>query len=209
MNLKKIFAILIILILFPLAAFAGETPAIKGAFSQAPGRQFRFDGKTVEVIEFMSFYCGHCYTFEKSIVIIKGNFPKKIQWKIVPIYWGKGSPKPSEAYLLAEDAGMGEQMKQALFHANFVEKRDIGDVDVLESIAGKLRLSFDFSRRLRTGEKADAVQKALDMARAYQIEETPTLIIAGNIMTDPLSSNHNMDAFRDNAISIIKSILKQ
>lgn len=207
MSLKKILPIL--LVLFPLSLLAGENPPVKGVFSRVPGRQYKFDGKTVEVMEFMSFYCGSCYAFEKSVPVIKGNFPKKIKWKIVPMYWGKASPKPSEAYLLAEEAGMGEQMKKALFNANFVEKKDIGDVEVLESIGARLGLGFDFSRRLRTGEKAGEVQKALDMARAYGIEETPTLIIAGNIMTSPREFGHNnMDAFGDNAITVIKSILR-
>lgn len=207
MRLKKLFLILIILGLLPLSVFAGENPSIKGVFSRVPDKPYKFDGKTVEVIEFLSFYCGHCYTFERSIPVIKGNFPKKIKWRIVPIYWGEGSSKPGEAYFLAEEAGKGDQMKTALFQANFVEKKDIGKVEVLDGIAAKLGLGFDFSRRLRAGEKVKDAQKALEMAKAYGINETPTVIIAGNLMTNPDMFDHDMDAFRDNAITVIKSIL--
>jgi len=207
MRLKKLFLILIILCLLPLSVFAGENPSIKGVFSRVPGKPYNFDGKTVEVMEFLSFYCGHCYTFERSIPVIKGNFPKKIKWRIVPIYWGEGSSKPGEAYFLAEEAGKGDQMKTALFQANFVEKKDIGKVEVLDGIAAKLGLGFDFSRRLRAGEKVKDAQKALEMAKAYGINETPTVIIAGNLMTNPDMFDHDMDAFRDNAITVIKSIL--
>ncbi|MBI5598878.1 MAG: DsbA family protein [Deltaproteobacteria bacterium] len=177
-------------------------------FHRVPGQQYRFDGKTVEVMEFMSFYCGHCYTFEKSIPVIKGNFPKKIKWRMVPIYWGAGSPKPGEAYLLAEEAGKGDEMKAALFNAGFVEKKDIGSMDVLDGIAAEVGLGFDFSRRLRAGEKAGDARKALEMARAYGINETPSVVIAGNLMTAPDMLGHNIDAFRDNVITVIKSILK-
>ena len=51
---------------------------IKGVYTKLPVHQFKFDGKTVEVIEFLSFYCDGCYTFEKSIPAIKGNFPKRL-----------------------------------------------------------------------------------------------------------------------------------
>ena len=207
MRLKKLFLILIILGLLPLSVFAGENPSIKGVFSRVPDKPYKFDGKTVEVIEFLSFYCGHCYTFERSIPVIKGNFPKKIKWRIVPIYWGEGSSKPGEAYFLAEEAGKGDQMKTALFQANFVEKKDIGKVEVLDGIAAKLGLGFDFSQRLRAGEKAKDAQKALEMAKAYGINETPTVIIAGNLMTNPDMFDHNLDSFRDNVITVIKSIL--
>lgn len=181
---------------------------IKGVHTKLPLHQFKFDGKTVEIIEFLSFYCDGCYSFERAIPVIKGNFPKKIKWKTIPIYWGKGSPKPGEAYFLAEEAGKGEKMKEALFHAHFGEKKNIGDVKVLEEIGQKIGFGDDFSKKLRAGYKAKDVQKALDMAGAYGVDETPTLIIAGNIMTNPHEFNHNIDAFRENVMTIIKSILK-
>lgn len=181
---------------------------IKGVHIKLPLHQFKFDGKTVEVVEFLSFYCDGCYSFERAIPAIKGTFPKKIKWKTIPIYWGKGSPKPGEAYLLAEEAGKGEKMKEAIFRAHFVEKKNIGDIKVLEEIGEKIGLGISFSKRLRSGDKAKDVQKALDMAGAYGVDETPTLIIADNIMTNPHEFNHNIDAFRENVMTIIKSILK-
>ena len=208
MRFKILLSTLILLALLPLSALAGGGSSVKGSYATVPGQEFRYDGKTVEVMEFMSFYCDHCYEFERSIPIIKGNFPKKVRWKRVPLYWGEGSSKPGEAYFLALDAGKGEEMAKALFRARFIEKRDIGNITTLESIAAKVGLSFDFSRRLRSGDKAREAAQALDLARAYGIEETPTVIVAGNIATNPHASNHDMEAFRGNIITIIKSILK-
>ena len=206
--LKKMFLVLALLaVAFSPLRVEAEI-FIKGVYTKLPVHQFKFDGKTVEVIEFMSFYCDGCYSFEKSIPVIKGNFPKKIKWKTVPIYWGKGSPKPGEAYFLAEEAGKGEKMKEALFRAHFVEKKNIGDIKALEEIGQKMGLGIDFSKRLRAGDKAKDVQKALDMASAYGVEETPTLIIAGNIMTNLHPFGHNTDAFRENVMTILRSILK-
>ncbi len=205
---KKMFLALMLLIaaLSPLSADAEIT--IKGIYTLVPGYDFEFDGKTVEVIEFLSFYCNGCYDFEKSIPVIKGNFPKKIRWKTIPIYWGNGSPKPGEAYFLAEEAGKGEKMKEALFHANFVERKNIGDIKVLEEIGAKIGLGADFGKRLRSGDKSKETMRALVMAKAYGVTETPTLIIAGNIMTNLHPFNHNADAFRENVMMILRSILK-
>ncbi len=205
---KKMFLAVTLLIaaLSPLSADAEIT--IKGIYTLVPGYDFEFDGKTVEVIEFLSFYCDGCYDFEKSIPVIKGNFPKKIRWKTIPIYWGNGSPKPGEAYFLAEEAGKGEKMKEALFHANFVERKNIGDIKVLEEIGAKIGLGTDFGKRLRSGDKSKETMRALVMAKAYGVTETPTLIIAGNIMTNLHPFNHNADAFRENVMMILRSILK-
>ncbi len=206
--LKNVLLVLMFICMCFSPISAGAETSIKGNYQQLQGHQFKYDGKTVEIIEFLSFYCDGCYAFEKSVPVIKGNFPKKIKWKIFPLYWGEGSPKPGEAYYLAEEAGKGEQMKAALFNAHFVEKKDIGNMDVLEGIGSKLGLGFDFSRKLRAGEKSKHVQLALAMAEMYKVDETPTLIIAGNIMTNLHPFQHNTDALRENVITILKSIIK-
>ncbi|MBI5561826.1 MAG: DsbA family protein [Deltaproteobacteria bacterium] len=206
--MKRLIPVFLMVILTCMSAFAGDISNIRGEYTRVAGQPFKFNGKTVEVMEFMSFYCSHCYAFEKSIPVIKGNFPNKIKWKLVPIYWGNGSSKPGEAYLLAEEAGKGEQMKKAIFNAMFVDKKDIGSVEVLESLASQAGMGFDFSMKLRSGAKAEEARKAVDLAHQYGVEETPTIIIAGSLMTNPRASGGGTDAFKDNAITIIKSILE-
>ncbi len=208
MRAKILFVIFACLFLVSSVVEAEESPLIVGVYTRVPGQNYNYDGKKVEIVEFLSFYCGHCYQFEKSIPIIKGNFPKKIIWKTIPIYWGKGSPKPGEAYLLAQESGKGEEMKKAIFNAIFVENKNIGDITVLEEIGAKLDLGFDFSRRLRAGDKAKEAEDALSLAKTYGVHSTPSLIIAGNIMSSPSQVGKGIDGFRDNAIAILISILK-
>lgn len=209
MLLKKFFVVFTVLLMTALHTHAEEAPAIKGIYTKVPGVEFDFNGKQVRIIEFFSFYCGHCYQFEKSIPVIKGNFPKKTKWEQVPIYWGKGSPKPGEAYLLAKDEGKGEEMKKAIFNAIFMEGKDIGKIEVLEEIALKVGLGFDFSRKLRTGEKAGEVGRAILMTKKYGIDGTPTLIIAGNLKTGPYMLEDSMNGLKDNTITILKSLFNR
>ncbi len=206
MSLRKIL-LLMSLLLLSVSAYAEQGTGIEGVYKSLDNMKFSFDGKQVEVIEFLSFYCSHCYHFEKEIPVIKGNFPKRIKWTTVPMYWGSGSPKPGEAYFLAEEAGKGEKMKKALFEAVFIEKRDIGNVEVLDDIGLKIGLGFDYSRRLRAGEKAREVGEAMLKSKLYNIEETPSLIIAGNLKTNAGMIKGSPDQLRDNVILMLKSIL--
>jgi len=205
MRLRKI-VLLMSLVLFSVSSYAAQVSGIEGVYEKIDDIKFSFDGQQVEVMEFLSFYCMHCYHFEKAIPVIKGNFPKRIRWTTVPIYWGSGSPKPGEAYFLAEEAGKGEEMKKALFQAALVDKRDIGDLAVLDDIGMKIGLGFDFSRRLRAGEKAREVGEAILKSKAYKIEETPSLVIAGNLKTGPGMFKGNTDLLRENVILMLKSI---
>jgi thiol:disulfide interchange protein DsbA len=211
MKVKQLWLFLIVLLFVAISfpSFAGDPPKIVGVYTEVPGQEFVFDGKSVEIVEFLSFYCSHCYKFEKSIPVVKGNFPKKIKWKTVPIYWGKGSPKPGEAYLLAVEEGKGEQMKKAIFEALFLKGKDIGQIEVLEEIGAKIGLGFDFSTRLRADDKSAEAKKQLELANKYQVNETPSLIIAGNLKTSPGMLNNNMELLRDNAILILKSLFEK
>lgn len=206
---KVLSAVSVIFILIFISMIAhGETPKIIGIYKTVPLKTFNYDGKKVEILEFLSFNCHQCYEFEKFVPVIKGNYPKKVQWKVIPIYWGADSPKPGEAYLIAKDAGKGPQMKKALFEANFKHKQDIKNTEVLEGIAKKIGLDSDFSKKMRSGAKAKEAQEALGLASEYGLEETPTMIIAGNLKVDGHSLNHRMDLLKDNILLIVKGILE-
>ncbi len=212
MNYKKILIAVISLVLLSLSlhAQAGKVPGVVGVYDTLPGEEFKFDGKIVEIVEYMSFYCHTCYEFEKSIPIIKNKYRGKIKWKTLPIYWDEhGSPKPGEAFLIAEEMGKGEEIKKAIFHAQMVQKKNIADISVLESIGKEVGLGPEFSKKLRAGEKAGEAQKAVDMSKKTRVNETPTLVIAGNIVTNSHPMNHNLDTFRINVMAIVASILKQ
>lgn len=208
MDFRKSLIFFVLMLVISNFSYAGDKPNIVGVYVEVPGYEFAFDGKTVEIVEFLSFYCGRCFQFEKAIPVIKGNFPKKIKWKVIPIYWGKGSPKPGEAYLIAKEAGKGDQMKKAIFEAIFIDNRDIGEIEVLEDIGSKVGLGFEFSKKLRAGYKADDAEEALELMKKYRLQETPSLIVAGNLMINPGMLNNSVELMRDNTIAVLKSLFK-
>lgn len=206
---KVLSAVSVIFILIFISMIAhGETPKIIGIYKTVPLKTFNYDGKKVGILEFFSFTCGQCYEFDKFVPVIKGNYPKKIQWTFIPLYWGKDSSKPAEAYFLAEEVGKGRQMKKALFEAHFLHKKNINDLKVIEEIGKKIGLRSDFSKKLRNGTKSKKAHEALGLASEYGLEETPTMIIAGNLKVDGHSLNHSMELLKDNILLIIKGIIE-
>ena len=209
MIVRLIVAMTILCMTLATPLMAGSETTYKGKYLELSSHDFSFDGKTVEISEFISFYCGHCYSFQRWIPVVRGNFPGKVRWKTMPIYWGKGSSKPGEAFLIAEESGKGEEMKAAIFHANFVQRLDIGKVELLEKLAGDIGLGFDFSMKLRGGDKEKEAREALQMATAYGISSTPSVVIAGNILTSPTMTNGDIPAFARNVTSILTGIFKR
>lgn len=206
MNFRRSVVLAIAVMLMSVVSFSARAEDVEGLVTRVPGKNYKYDGKKVEVIEFLSFYCGHCYAFEAEIPKIKGNFPKKVSWKVYPVYWGEGSSKPGEAYLLAVDSGKGDEMKREIFRASFIDKSNIGDMSVLEELGKKAGLGFDFSRRLRSGEKFAEAKAAIDMAMDYKVSSTPTVIVAGNMSVNAV---HDTAEYRKNVIKVIGSVLKK
>jgi len=79
---------------------------------------------------------------------------------------------------------------------------------VLDEIGLKIGLGFDYSRRLRAGEKAKEVGEAILKSKAYNIEETPSLIIAGNLKTSPGMVKGSADLLRENVIIMLRSLFR-
>jgi predicted DsbA family dithiol-disulfide isomerase len=100
-------------------------------------------------------------------------------------------------------------MKKAIFDAQMVQKKNIDNMDVLEGIGREVGLGPEFGKKLRAGEKSGEAQKALDMAQKVGINETPTVVIAGNLKADPHPMNHDLETFKINIMAIIHSIVNQ
>lgn len=64
MMRRRVFSLLVFLAVMPamsVSLHAGSSTAIMGVHEKLAGETFNFDGKTVEIAEFMSFYCHTCY----------------------------------------------------------------------------------------------------------------------------------------------------
>lgn len=76
--------------------------------------------------------------------------------------------------------GLGEMMVEALFHAYFADGTDIGDLDRLAALAGRIGLDPNAALAfLRSGEGAEAVHTENLRAHRLGINGVPCFIIAG------------------------------
>lgn len=88
------------------------------------------------------------------------------------------SRQAHEAAIHARAHDRSEEMRVALFHAFFVENRDIGDVDVLVDVGASVGLDADDLRAaLVEGRHTDRVIEEERFAARIGISAVPTIII--------------------------------
>ncbi|NOZ58428.1 MAG: thioredoxin domain-containing protein [Euryarchaeota archaeon] len=161
----------------------------------------------VKIVEFLSFYCDNCYRFNTIKHQLEQKYGDALELELVPIVWGEQSIKTVEAYIIAERMGRGREMADAMFRARFEEGRDIGDVEVLVELARGIGLGEEFERQLRGGAAQAEAQENIRLAVSYGVEETPTLIVNGNIVVNPHPTGDDVVAMARNLETIIQGLL--
>jgi len=166
----------------------------------------------VKITEFLKFNCGHCNTLNSLLPAIKKKYGDRLEITYKPMLWRsvpKDLPfkKSMEAYILAERMGKGEEMKDAFFKAMFVENRDLTSELQLGDIGKSVGLGDDFITALKNGDATDEADANIKLSESFQVDETPTIIINGNLKVTPSMTNEDTTQMANNLDTIINSLL--
>ena len=168
----------------------------------------------VKITEFLKFNCGHCYSLNQEMPDLEKKYGDKIEVTYVPMLWrtmaaDQAFRKSIEAYILADDVGKGEEMKDALFKAIFAEGKDVSSLFVLEDIGKSVGLDDDFVTALKNGDAKDRADANIRLGENFQVDETPTVIINGNLKITPSMTGGTIPQMVNNIDFIIDSLLSQ
>jgi predicted DsbA family dithiol-disulfide isomerase len=171
-----------------------------------------YEAGKVKITEFLKFNCGHCYSLNSLMPAIKKKYGERLEITYKPMLWrsvAKDFPfkKSMEAYILAERMGKGEEMKDALFKAMFVENKDLTSEIQLGEIGRSVGLGDEFITALKNGDAKDEADANIKLSESFQVDETPTIIINGNFKVTPSMTNEDMTLMANNLDEIINSLL--
>lgn len=174
--------IVVVAIVAVLALMAPTPPADNGDSGLGEG--------DVVVTEFFSFYCGHCYNIYPLLPpVFKKYEGNNVSVNYKPMNFDGTKLNAIEAYIIAENMGKGEEMKKAIFEAQFANGFDIDDVAILESLASDIGLGSEFNSQLELNSaKADALANNRAFSNSG-LTSTPTIIIKGKGQTIMLTSS--------------------
>ena len=198
--------LLTILIGFPSqAALAGDK--IRGKYEVIGSLDKLKGAKQVEMLEFFNFSCGHCYLFLTAVKKLHNKYKDKLFHKKYPIYWGEQTTFPAKAYYITDELGIEEKFTQELFDTNFKLHINIFQPRVVQ----RLSMHYKIEDEMRAGMKSKAIEdklnKSLALAKKYNANETPTLILNGVLKVAPSLSGGDVDKMTENLDLIIEDIL--
>ena len=159
------------------------------AYAQVQGQDYQLltppqptttQGK-VEVVEFFSYGCPHCYAMQPHVAKWAAQLPANATFVRVPVSFGRREwGQLSRAYYALEATGDLARLDDALFEAIHKEKRALFSEDELAAWAAehgveasKFRAAFE-----SPGVSAKAM-RAEQLSRDYKINSIPTMVVDG------------------------------
>lgn len=133
-----------------------------------------------EVVEVFSYACPHCAHFQPSVNELKKRLPKEITFRYVPAIFHPSWEPFARAYFAAESMGVLGKTHQATFDALHRDRKPIASIEDIAAFYGTL--GVDSQKFLATAQSfviAGQLGKAQDDTRQFQIDGTPTIIVAG------------------------------
>ena len=164
--------------------------------------------KTIKMLEFFNYSCGHCYRFLKTSKTLRSKFKDKLHHKKYPIYWGDQTAYPSMAFYITDDLGLEEDFTQELFDTNFKLNINIFQPKVIRFLAKEFKIEKEMKEGMQSPSIKSKTDRALELAKKYKANETPTLIINDVLKVTPSISKGNVDDMTANLEIIFKDILK-
>ena len=143
-------------------------------------------GGKIEVVEFFMWECWPCYTFEPGLERWRAAAGDDVTLVRVPATFRPTAELHARAYFTAVALGKSDAM-HAVFYEQIHERGN--PLDSLSALA-KLFASFGVARatfdEVFNSSDVDAqVQRAVALGREYNIQLTPSLVVAGRYSTSP------------------------
>lgn len=174
-----------VLALLALTAVAAEpaTEFKEGVdYRAAPKPRAPDDPTKIEVLEFFSYACPHCYHFEADLSAWAKKLPKSVTFEHRPAIFNENWALLARAYYTAEALGILEKAHGEFYKFIHVDHKKLASESDIAAFFEKLGVKPDdfqsawkgFSVTMKFGQA-----KALADENPYGITGTPSLIVQG------------------------------
>jgi thiol:disulfide interchange protein DsbA len=141
---------------------------------------------TVDVVEFFSYACPHCFEFEPTLESWLKKKPAGIHFHRLPVHFLQNYTNFQPMYFALEAMDVVDAVQQKIFNAVHLEHQRLDKPDDIAAFMGKngvdakrfMSLFGSFGVRTK-------VQQANQLMEAYGVDGVPTIVVGGQFMTSP------------------------
>ena len=153
----------------------------------------------IELIEAFSYLCSHCNTFEPFISAWKKRKPDDVEFRRVPVVFGRGSWELyARGYVTAEMMNVGEDAHAAMMDRLWKEKNIMRSMDELADFYSQFGADKDkFLATASSFAVETRLMKDQSKLRDFGITGTPSLVLNGKYRIAGSEAVPNYDVMLD------------
>lgn len=160
----------------------------------APHQRYSSEGK-VEVVEVFSYGCVHCAHFAPVADALARQFPKGVEFKLLPAPFSAEWVPFARAFYAAKQLGVLDRTHLALFEAKFEQHYPINSMDELAGFYAREGVDRAAFMAAATAPQTTAQMKSdLALIQKWQVDATPTIVINGKYRVAAVHSYDEMVA---------------
>ena len=140
----------------------------------------------IEVIEFFSYACPHCNSFEPTIAAWSKKQPADVVFHRVPAPFLMNAENFARTYYALETMGQVDAMQRKVFAAVHVERQSFDKPADIAALMAKNGIDgAKFLDVFNSFSVATSVARSRKLFAAYKIDAVPTVAVQGRYATSP------------------------
>ena len=162
-------------------------------------------GGKIDVIEFFSYGCPHCFSFEPMLEQWIKKLPPDAAFRRIPAVFNPTFEGYAKLFYALEAAGQAEALHKRVFAAIHVQRQRLDkDADIAAFVSGNGGDGAKVVDAYKSFGVATKIRQAKQAADAYKIDGVPALGIHGRWFTSGSLANGN-----DKALAVADYLIAQ
>lgn len=141
-------------------------------------------GKNIEVLEFFSYACPHCFELEPVLNPWTKKLPRDVTFRRLPAVFSDAYFTYAKIFYAVEAMGAMDKLHDALFSAVHVQHANLTNESTLLAWVGQQGVdSKKFADIYNSFAVTSKAQRAKQLSRAYGITGVPAVVVEGTYLT--------------------------
>lgn len=149
-------------------------------------------GGKIDVIEFFSYGCPHCYSFEPMLELWVKKLPADVAFRRIPAAFNPVFEGYARLFYALEAVGQAEVLNKRVFAAIHVQRQRLDkEADIAAFVSSNGGDGAKVVEALKSFGVATKMRQAKQMLDAYKIDGVPSIGIHGRWFTSGSLANGN------------------
>jgi len=161
----------------------------------------------IEVVEFFSYGCPHCYTLEPTLEAWTKTLPADVVFRRVPVGFNALYENYQKIYFALEAMDAVDKMHAKVFNAIHQQRQRLDkEADIAAFMQANGVDGAKFMEQYKSFSVQTKVRQAKQLSEAYKIEGVPTLGVQGRYVTSGslAGSNERALAVTDSLVQTLR-----